>query len=289
MDARAHLRGLGWQGEGHSLGKNGHGLKKPLLVTHKTGLHGLGAKSQKEKQADQWWLNAFDNALKDIGTGKESALSKIKDSGAGRGGLYGYFVRGAGLEGTFESGSSTGTSTPTNVQVSTSTTVILSMKDLNGALDTDSTNEARQRKKDKRGRKEQKRNDKKRKREEDAVDNQDGPEVKTPGGPMASPETAETSKTKKNKKNRSENARSELKPEAHPPVNSQTEDGLVKSDFTVEQQKAQKEERRKAKAERRARREEKSRKKQGGVLAEESDVKRSKKERKKPELHQAVK
>jgi nucleolar protein TMA23 len=71
MDAHAHLKGLGWRGTGHSLDKTDRGLKRPLLISHKTDLHGLGSKSQKEKQADQWWLNAFDNALKDIGTGKQ--------------------------------------------------------------------------------------------------------------------------------------------------------------------------------------------------------------------------
>ena len=101
MDARKHLRGLGWKGDGHSLGKNANGIKKPLLITHKTGLHGLGAKSQKEKQADQWWLNAFDSALKDIGTGKESSLTQVREHG-GKGGLYRFFVRGKGLEGTID-------------------------------------------------------------------------------------------------------------------------------------------------------------------------------------------
>jgi nucleolar protein TMA23 len=71
MDARAHLKGLGWRGEGHSLDTQDRGLKKPLLISHRRDGQGLGSKTQKEKQADQWWLNAFDNALKELGTGKE--------------------------------------------------------------------------------------------------------------------------------------------------------------------------------------------------------------------------
>ncbi|KAF2435908.1 hypothetical protein EJ08DRAFT_569948, partial [Tothia fuscella] len=100
MDAHAHLKGLGWRGTGHSLDKTDRGLKKPLLISHKNNLHGLGSKSQKEKQADQWWLNAFDNALKDIGTGKESSLATVREHGVNRGGLYGFFVKGQILEST---------------------------------------------------------------------------------------------------------------------------------------------------------------------------------------------
>ena len=71
MDAYGHLKGLGWRGEGHSLDTSNRGLRKPLLVSHRTNNSGLGHKEQKQKQADQWWLNAFDNALRDIGTGKQ--------------------------------------------------------------------------------------------------------------------------------------------------------------------------------------------------------------------------
>lgn len=71
MDTHAHLKRLGWQGHGHALGRNQNGLKKPILVSHKTNSLGLGAKEKKERQVDQWWLNAFDTALKDFGTGKE--------------------------------------------------------------------------------------------------------------------------------------------------------------------------------------------------------------------------
>jgi nucleolar protein TMA23 len=95
MNAHAHLRGLGWRGTGHSLDKTDRGLAKPLLISHKfDGRLGVGSLSQQEKQADQWWLNAFDSALKTIGSGKDSALAQIQQQGFKRGGLYGFFVKG---------------------------------------------------------------------------------------------------------------------------------------------------------------------------------------------------
>lgn len=94
MDAHAHLRGLGWRGIGYSLDKSNRGLARPLLITHKFDSRGLGAKTQKERQDDRWWLNAFDSALKDLGTGKETALAQVQRSGFNRGGLYGFFVSG---------------------------------------------------------------------------------------------------------------------------------------------------------------------------------------------------
>jgi G-patch domain len=73
MDAHAHLKSLGWQG--HSLGRHQNGIKKPILISHKTNNLGVGAKEKKEKHADQWWLNAFDSALKDFGTGKQVGIA----------------------------------------------------------------------------------------------------------------------------------------------------------------------------------------------------------------------
>jgi len=71
MDAHNHLKRLGWKGSGHSLGRSNSGITKPILISHKTDFLGLGAKQQKEKQADQWWLRAFDKALQDFGTDKQ--------------------------------------------------------------------------------------------------------------------------------------------------------------------------------------------------------------------------
>ena len=71
MDARAYLTGLGWRGEGNSLDKEDRGIKKPLLISHKRDLLGLGKKKAAQNVSDQWWLRAFDESLKTIGTGKE--------------------------------------------------------------------------------------------------------------------------------------------------------------------------------------------------------------------------
>jgi nucleolar protein TMA23 len=100
MDAHAHLTGLGWRGTGYSLDSSDRGLKKPVLVSFKHDERGIGSKSLKEKQADQWWLNAFDSALQDLGTGKISALKTIQQHGIKRGGLYSFFRKGELLEGT---------------------------------------------------------------------------------------------------------------------------------------------------------------------------------------------
>lgn len=75
MDARSYLQRQGWQ-EGNSLGISGNGIKKPLLISFKDNALGIGSKKQKEKQADQWWLRAFDTALKDFGTGKQVCCSE---------------------------------------------------------------------------------------------------------------------------------------------------------------------------------------------------------------------
>jgi nucleolar protein TMA23 len=94
MDSYAHLRGLGWRGTGFSLDKEDRGLAKPLLISHRIDGRGLGSKTQKEKQADRWWLNAFDSALKNLDDIENSALAQVQASGFNRGGLYGFFVRG---------------------------------------------------------------------------------------------------------------------------------------------------------------------------------------------------
>lgn len=282
MDARNHLRGLGWKGEGHSLGKNANGLKKPLLIKHKTGLHGLGAKSQKEKQADQWWLNAFDNALKDMGSGKESSLSKIRDSGAGRGGLYGYFVRGQVLESTFdENGESTGTNTPTDVHVTNSTTVVLSVRDLNEVVDERrSKEEKRRRREDKRLRKEQKQG-KKREREEDLIDSHQG-----------QLETTEPARTKKSKKQKRVHAMEpQIEPSDAQEAGVQREDNSPgKTLSAAEQLMAQKSEKRKTKEEKRVLKEDKRQKKASdSTMADEEKRKDSKRRKKRSTDRQEVK
>lgn len=98
MDAAAHLKRHGWRGHGHSLDKHDRGIKKPLLISQKADLLGVGKK--KTLVADQWWMRAFDESLKELGTGKQTALDQIQANGVARGGLYGFFVRGEGLSGT---------------------------------------------------------------------------------------------------------------------------------------------------------------------------------------------
>ncbi|KAF2205317.1 hypothetical protein GQ43DRAFT_437131 [Delitschia confertaspora ATCC 74209] len=100
MDARAYLTSQGWRGEGHSLDKTGRGIKKPLLIAHKQDLLGLGKKRAAQNVSDQWWMRAFDESLKGIGTGQVSALSTVRKTGINRAGLYGFFVEGEGLAGT---------------------------------------------------------------------------------------------------------------------------------------------------------------------------------------------
>jgi hypothetical protein len=69
MDAAGHLKRYGWQGVGHSLDLGGKGLVKPLLVSHKSDNRGIGQK--KSLVSDQWWMRAFDESLKELGTGNK--------------------------------------------------------------------------------------------------------------------------------------------------------------------------------------------------------------------------
>jgi nucleolar protein TMA23 len=71
MDANAYLRRQGWKGAGHSLDGHGRGIKKPLLIAHKQDQLGLGKKKAAHSADDQWWMRAFDDSLKSIGTGQE--------------------------------------------------------------------------------------------------------------------------------------------------------------------------------------------------------------------------
>ncbi|KAL0264310.1 hypothetical protein SLS55_000257 [Diplodia seriata] len=98
MDASALLAKQGWRGTGHGLGSTGHGIARPLLISNKQDALGLGKK--KLQVADQWWMRAYDTGLKELGSGKQTALSSIRENGINRGGLYGFFVRGEGLAGT---------------------------------------------------------------------------------------------------------------------------------------------------------------------------------------------
>ncbi|KAK4542836.1 hypothetical protein LTR36_006212 [Oleoguttula mirabilis] len=100
MDSRAYLTRQGWRGDGHSLDHTDRGIRKPLLVSKKVDVLGVGL-NKHAAVSDQWWLRAYDQGLKDFGTGKESALANVQKHGVNRGGLYGRFVRGEGVPGTF--------------------------------------------------------------------------------------------------------------------------------------------------------------------------------------------
>lgn len=99
MDASNYLKRHGWKGSGHSLDHTGRGLKKPLLVSKKVDVLGVGL-NKHAAVSDQWWLRAFDQGLKTFGTGQESALAQAQKHGVNRGGLYGRFVKGEGVPGT---------------------------------------------------------------------------------------------------------------------------------------------------------------------------------------------
>jgi hypothetical protein len=70
MDAAALLHRHGWRGKGHSLDANNRGIKKPLLVSSKRDLSGVGQKSKAVRTSDQWWARALDEGLKAVGTGR---------------------------------------------------------------------------------------------------------------------------------------------------------------------------------------------------------------------------
>jgi len=112
MDAQAYLRKQGWRGSGHSLDHTNRGITRPLLVSKKVDVLGVGL-NKHAAVSDQWWLRAFDAGLQALGTGKESALAQVQKHGVNRGGLYGRFVKGEGVPGTFGESveSSTATST----------------------------------------------------------------------------------------------------------------------------------------------------------------------------------
>lgn len=116
MDTTAYLTGQGWLGTGHSLHPTGRGIKKPLLVSRKSNVLGVGKKKH-DAHADQWWARAFDAGLKSLEVGRSNSvgatqnvkagawgqLDMLKAGGqtwAGNGGLYAGFVRGEGLNGT---------------------------------------------------------------------------------------------------------------------------------------------------------------------------------------------
>ena len=125
MDASAYLRNQGWRGDGHSLEHTNRGIKKPLLVSKKVDVLGVGLHKH-AKVSDQWWLRAFDQGLKSIGTGQQTTLGQVQKHGINRGDLYGRFVKGENIPGSIgqsvlptpedSDDSGTGTNTPAELQ-----------------------------------------------------------------------------------------------------------------------------------------------------------------------------
>ena len=118
MDTAAYLTSQGWAGHGHALHHSGRGIIKPIAVTQKNNVLGVGKKKH-DAHADQWWARAFDetlkgiNATKDDTTGTTEGLvitSAAKQAGSkmrcgvhsGGHGLYSCFVKGEGLGGTLD-------------------------------------------------------------------------------------------------------------------------------------------------------------------------------------------
>ncbi|KAL8858852.1 MAG: hypothetical protein Q9178_004656 [Gyalolechia marmorata] len=111
MDAAAYLTNQGWRGSGHSLQPNGQGISKPLLVSRKTNVLGVGKKAH-DAHADQWWSRAFEETLRSLngqtttkrnttsGEANAKSLGIVPTRWTTNGGLHGSFVRGEGLKGT---------------------------------------------------------------------------------------------------------------------------------------------------------------------------------------------
>ncbi|KAL9640684.1 MAG: hypothetical protein Q9204_000619 [Flavoplaca sp. TL-2023a] len=111
MNAAAYLTSQGWPGSGHALHPDGRGISKPLLVSKKTNVLGVGKKAH-DAYADQWWSRAFDETLSSLNNpttykkasttdGAKAELPIIAPSRwTTNGGLYGGFVKGQGLKGT---------------------------------------------------------------------------------------------------------------------------------------------------------------------------------------------
>ena len=116
MDTAAYLTNQGWRGNGHALHHTGRGITKPILISKKTNVLGVGMKKI-DAYADQWWARAFNDTLNGLkttqstGTGRTEGLSVgtstqaqqmvvSREADDVRGGLYSNFIKGESLSGT---------------------------------------------------------------------------------------------------------------------------------------------------------------------------------------------
>lgn len=172
MDASQYLKNHGWQGSGHSLDGNGRGLKKPLLVSKKVDVLGVGL-NKHAAVSDQWWLRAYDQGLATLGTGKESALAQAQKHGVNRGGLYGRFVKGEGMPGSLGQ-TILPSSTPTEVKAA----VEAKKTSDNGMLPTPQDSDAQDEKADRKRKRSDKAEEKKPKKTENGKDKKAKKEAK---------------------------------------------------------------------------------------------------------------
>jgi nucleolar protein TMA23 len=107
MDTTAYLKRQGWKGDGHSLDHGGRGIRKPLLVSKKIDVLGVGL-NKHAAVSDQWWMRAFDEGLKSLGSGNDTALANVQKHGIHLGSLYSRFVKGEGVAGTIGQNPQTG-------------------------------------------------------------------------------------------------------------------------------------------------------------------------------------
>lgn len=104
MDSQKYLESYGWV-PGEALQKGG--LKKPILVSHKFDLKGVGHGSTDNAS---WWETIFDGQLKSLDVNKKGEFNKDKDKLKElekeeikkRSPLYQMFVKGEILMGTVD-------------------------------------------------------------------------------------------------------------------------------------------------------------------------------------------
>lgn len=104
MDSQKYLESYGWT-PGEALQKGG--LKKPILVSHKFDLKGIGHGA---KESVSWWETIFDGQLKSLDVNNKGEFSKDKEKQKQiereeikkNSPLYQMFVKGEVLMGTVD-------------------------------------------------------------------------------------------------------------------------------------------------------------------------------------------